>query len=109
MVCRLRRPPGSVTVTTQHPRISTCGKVGARDSKEVARMINTNPAVTAVSPSTFGVSTYGQTSVERVAISALAGAQVSTCARVRHIGDMGLVTTVKGDFPGTSAWRPPSC
>ena len=36
-----------------------------------------------------------------------AGAQVSTCARIRHIGDMGLTT--KGDFPGTSAWRPPTC
>ena len=39
---------------------------------------------------------------------AVAGDQVSTCARIRLIGDMGL-TTVKGDFPGTSAWRPPTC
>jgi len=72
-------------------------------------MINTNSAMTALSPSAFGVPAYGQTSVERIAVPALAGAQVSTCARVRHIGDMGLVTTAKGDFPGTSAWRPPSC
>ena len=39
--------------------------------------------------------------------AASAGVQVSTCARVRLIGDMGLTT--KGDFPGTSAWRPPTC
>ena len=37
------------------------------------------------------------------------GDKVSTCARIRHIGGgMGLAT-VKGDFPGTSAWRPPTC
>jgi hypothetical protein len=62
--------------------------------------------MTAQSP-TSGMPTYGQTSVARVAISAVAGAQVSTCARVRHIGDMALAT--KGDFPGTIAWRPPTC
>ena len=62
--------------------------------------------MTAQSP-TSGMPAYGQTSVARVAISAFAGAQVSTSARVRHIGDMALAT--KGDFPGTSAWRPPTC
>jgi hypothetical protein len=67
-------------------------------------MININRTMTAQSPA-FGVSAYGQTSLEATAISAFVGAQVSTCARVRHIGDMGLAT--KG--PGTSAWRPPSC
>ncbi|MGA8246983.1 MAG: hypothetical protein WB797_08765 [Nocardioides sp.] len=54
-----------------------------------------------------GMPAYGQTSVARAAISGLAGAQVSTCARVRHLGVMGLTT--EGDFPGTSAWRPPTC
>jgi hypothetical protein len=62
--------------------------------------------MTAQSP-TSGMPAYGQTSVARAAISAFAGAQVSTCARVRHIGVMGLTT--KGDFPGTIAWRPPTC
>jgi hypothetical protein len=33
---------------------------------------------------------------------------VSTCARSRHMGDMGLATT-KGVFPGIPAWRPPTC
>jgi hypothetical protein len=70
-------------------------------------MININQTMKAQSPS-FGVSAYGQTSLEATAISAFAGAQVSKCARVRHIGDMGLTTT-EGEFPGTSAWRPPTC
>ena len=73
-------------------------------------MIETNRTMTAQSSwlgTGFGASAYGQTSVEAAAISAFAGAQVSTCARVRHTGDMGLATS-KG-FPGTSAWRPPSC
>ena len=66
-----------------------------------------NKTQTAQTPS-FGMSAYGQTSLEASAISAFAGVQVWTCARVRHIGDMDLATT-KGDFPGTSAWRPPTC
>ena len=92
--------------TTQLKRISTCGKVGARYSKEVARMIKINRTMTAQSPA-FGVSAYGQTSLEAAAISAFGDVQVSTCVRVRHIGDMGLATAT--GFPGTTAWRPPSC
>ena len=70
-------------------------------------MINNIPTMTAQSPA-FGMSAYGHSSVVRGAIvAAVAGAQVSTCARIRLIGDMGLAT--KGDFPGTSAWRPPTC
>jgi hypothetical protein len=70
-------------------------------------MSNITRTMTAQSPS-FGVPAYGQTSVEASAISAFAGVQVSKCARVRHIGGMALVSTT-GDFPGTSAWRPPTC
>ena len=69
-------------------------------------MISNKSQMTAQSPS-FGAPAYGQTSLEAAVISASAGVQVSTCARVRHIGDMGLATTT--GFPGTSAWRPPSC
>ena len=68
-------------------------------------MININRTFTAQSPA-FGVSAYGQTSLEAAAISPFGDVQVSKCARVRHIGDMGLATT---GFPGTSAWRPPTC
>jgi len=75
--------------------------------KEVARMMNKIPTMTALSPA-FGVSAYGHSSVVRGAsVAAVAGTQVSTCARIRLIGDMGLTT--KGDFPGTNAWRPPTC
>jgi hypothetical protein len=100
------------------PRVAFCSRrnrlrtaardgVGAQHPKEVARMININRTMTAQHPS-FGASAYGQTSLEATAISAFAGVQVSTCVRVRHIGDMGLATA-KDDFPGTTAWRPPTC
>jgi hypothetical protein len=107
MVCRLRRPPGSVPSTTYQQRITTHGRVGARDSKEVARVISNKFQMTAQSPS-FGMSVYGPASVEVRLATPAAGVQVSTCARIRHIGDMGLAAT-QGAFPGTSAWRPPSC
>ena len=70
-------------------------------------MINNIRTMTAQSPA-FGVSAYGHTSVERIGVSAPAGVQVSTCARIRLVGDMGL-TAVKDTFPGTRAWRPPTC
>jgi hypothetical protein len=70
---------------------------------------NITRTMTAQSPSAFGMPAYGQTSVERVAVPALAGAQVWTCARIRHIDGTGLVMATKGDFPGTRAWRPPTC
>ncbi len=55
------------------------------------------------------MSAYGQTSLEVQAISAVAGVEVSTCARIRHTGGVMGLATLKGDFPGTSAWRPPNC
>jgi hypothetical protein len=71
-------------------------------------MFNNIHTMTAQSPA-FGVPAYGHSSVVRWA--ALADAQVSTCARISLIGEMGLTTDVtrKGDFPGTTAWRPPTC
>jgi hypothetical protein len=75
--------------------------------KEVAQMINMTPTMKAQSPS-FGVPAFGPASYEVRGVAAVAGVEVSTCARIRHIGGMQLVTTT-GDFPGTSAWRPPTC
>jgi hypothetical protein len=70
-------------------------------------MSNNIQTMTALSPA-FGVSAYGHSSVVRGAVdAAVAGTAVSTCARIRSIGGMGLTT--KGDFPGTTAWRPPTC
>jgi hypothetical protein len=70
-------------------------------------MISTKIQKTALMPS-FGMSAYGQTSIEAGALAGITGVAVTTCARVRHIGDMGLATA-KDDFPGTRAWRPPTC
>jgi hypothetical protein len=70
-------------------------------------MIDNIRTMTAQSPAS-GVSAYGHTSVERIAVSATTGVQVSTCARIRLVGGMGLAAA-KDTFPGTSAWRPPSC
>jgi len=83
-------------------------RVDAQLSKEVARVIS-NKTQTASTPS-FGMSANGHSSAYEVyPVAAVAGAQVSTCARIRQIGGgMGLAT-VKGDFPGISAWRPPTC
>jgi hypothetical protein len=75
----------------------------------VARVISNKFQKTAQTPS-FGMSVYGPTSIEfRVIAPAATDVQVSTCARIRHTGGvMGLGATDKA-FPGTSAWRPPSC
>jgi hypothetical protein len=73
----------------------------------VASVINDISTKTVQSPA-FGVSAYGHTSVERIAVSAPAGVQVSTCARIRLVGGMGLAAA-EDTFPGTSAWRPPTC
>jgi hypothetical protein len=69
-------------------------------------MINSTLTMTAMSPAS-GVPAYGHSSVERIAVSAWTGVQVSTCARIRLVGGMGL--DAKDTFPGTSAWRPPTC
>jgi hypothetical protein len=73
-------------------------------------MIKTNrtmPAQSTLLGAPFGASAYGQTSHAGAALVPAAGVQVSTCVRVRLIGDMGIATAQ--DFPGTPAWRPPTC
>jgi hypothetical protein len=70
-------------------------------------MISTIRTMTAQSPA-FGVPAYGHTFGERVAVPAPTGVQVSTCARIRLEGGMGLAAA-KDTFPGTSAWRPSTC
>ena len=106
MVCRLLTPSVAFSARDSRLRITTRGWVGAQRPKEVARVISNKFQNQAQTPS-FGASAYGQTSLEVPAISAVA-VQVSTCARIRHIGG-GMALATKGDFPGTSAWRPPTC
>jgi len=72
-------------------------------------VISTKLQKTAQTPS-FGMSAYGPASFEiRALAPTAAGVQVSTCARIRHTGGVVGLATLKGDFPGTSAWRPPTC
>jgi len=65
-------------------------------------MINTNIAMTEQIPSSFGMPAYGR------ALGAAAGAhvcvQTTTVVLGAPVSGMGRI---KGDFPGTSAWRPP--
>ena len=108
MVCRLPGAFGSVLLTTKTDSASTTRDgVGAQHSKEVARVISIKFQQTAQTPS-FGAPAYGQTSLEVRGVAVVADVQVSTCARIRHIGG-GMALATKGDFPGTSAWRPPTC
>lgn len=71
-------------------------------------MISNKFQNTAQTPS-FGMSAYGPASLEVQAVAAVAGVRVSTCARIRHLGGAMGLATIEGDFPGTSAWRPPTC
>ena len=56
--------------------------------------------MTAQTPSCFGMPIYGS------AFGTWGTAAPVTVDRDRHIA--GAVSR-KGDFPGTSAWRPPTC
>ena len=62
--------------------------------------------MTAIKPS-FGMPVYGAT----LATSACSGSVITE--RVRQLGgiatDATVVATAQGAFPGTTAWRPPSC
>ena len=72
-------------------------------------MIDNIHTVTAQSPMS-GMPAYGPSFGPfgaRAAVPAAGSVQVSTCVRVRHIGELGLTT--KDDFPGIPAWRPPTC
>jgi hypothetical protein len=100
-------PPVAFCERRNRRRITAPGKAGAQHSKEVARVISNKLQKTAQTPS-FGMPVYGPASLEVQAVAAVAGVQVSTCARIRLVGGMGLAIT-EGAFPGTSAWRPPIC
>ncbi len=71
--------------------------------KEVAQVISNKIPTTELIPSSFGMSAYGR------ALGAATGVDVCTQTTAVVLGarifGMGRV---KGDFPGTSAWRPPS-
>lgn len=59
--------------------------------------------MTAHTPSCFGMPISGATFG---AAQGTTGAATLTIVRDRYVG---AVRVVKGAFPGTSAWRPPTC
>ena len=73
-------------------------------------MINNNTTMTAQIPSRFGMPAYGH-ALRRARCSPSRPCRRRPGVDVRPqaaiVGDMGLAT--KGDFPGTTAWRPPTC
>lgn len=101
-------PPVAFCERRNRQRITTPSRVGAQHSKEVARVISNKFQNTAQTPS-FGMPVYGPASLEVQTVAAVASVRVSTCARTRHMGGAMGLATIEGDFPGTSAWRPPNC
>ena len=66
-------------------------------------MINTHIAMTDSTPSSFGMPVYGR------ALGAAIG--VDVCPQTTAVvlaARTSAMSRIKGDFPGTSAWRPPS-
>ncbi len=64
-------------------------------------MITKHIAMTEQIPSSLGMPAYGR------ALGAAAGVDVCTQATAVVLG-APVTGRIKGDFPGTSAWRPPS-
>jgi hypothetical protein len=65
-------------------------------------MINTNLAMTEQIPSSFGMPAYGR------ALGATVGGHVCVTTTAVVLGAPVSMGRIKGDFPGSSAWRPPS-
>jgi hypothetical protein len=69
----------------------------------VATVISKNLTMTEHIPSSIGMPAYGR------ALGAAAGVDVCTQTATVVLGArVSGMGRVKGDFPGTSAWRPPS-
>jgi uncharacterized protein (DUF1501 family) len=66
-------------------------------------MMSNHIAMTEMIPSSFGMPAYGR------ALGAAAGVDVCTQTTAVVLGArVSGMGRIKGDFPGTSAWRPPS-
>jgi hypothetical protein len=84
-------------------RTATLTRSAPEALKEVAQMINTHIATTDSFPSSIGMSVYGR------ALGAVVG--VDVCPQTTAVvlaARTSAMGRIKGDFPGTSAWRPPS-
>ena len=66
--------------------------------------------MTAQSPSCFGMPISGSTYGAFGIAAGTTGAGTLTVVRDRVVAEAALVQgAVKGAFPGTTAWRPPTC
>jgi hypothetical protein len=84
-------------------RIQTLTKSALEALKEVAQVITKHIAMTEQIPTSFGMPAYGR------ALGAAVGVDVCTPATTVVLGaPVSGMGRIKGVFPGTSAWRPPS-
>jgi hypothetical protein len=95
---------GYLAAPTEEPCAPTTLTKSAPEAlKEVAQMMSNHIAMTEQIPSSIGMPAYGR------ALGAAAGVdvctQTTTVVLGARISGMGRI---KGDFPGTSAWRPPN-
>jgi hypothetical protein len=73
----------------------------ARSPKEVARMISNKIPTTEMIPSHLGMPVYGRA-------FGIAAGMADVCVQTTAVVLGATAGRTKGDFPGTSAWRPPS-
>jgi hypothetical protein len=85
-------------------RTATLTKSAPEAPNGGGQVISNQIPMTESIPSSFGMPAYGR-AFSTVA-GAVACAQTTTVVLGAHVSGMGRI---KGDFPGTSAWRPPSC
>jgi hypothetical protein len=83
-------------------RTQTLTRSAPQALKEVAQMVD-NIAMTDSNPSRFGMPVYGRALGAAVGVDVCP--QTTAVVLAARTSDTGRI---KGDFPGTSAWRPPS-
>jgi hypothetical protein len=101
--------PGRVRFSDPIRAHAILARSAPEKQKEVDRMNSIKITMTAQTPSCFGMPIYGSASgISRGTTARWAGvAPVATDVRDRHV--TGGQSLAMGTFPGTSAWRPPTC
>lgn len=102
-------------------RITALARPAHYSPKEVAIVNSNKLRMTALNPSSFGMPTTGcafgvitdarRASVQGTTVSAVQGAATAVRDRkaIAGMGIDGHTGLAKSYFPGTSAWRPPTC
>ena len=101
--------PGRVRFFNPIRAHATLARSAPDMQKEVDRMNSITITMTAQTPSCFGMPIDGSASgITGGTTAAWAGVgTVATDVRDRHVA--GVQSLAMGTFPGTSAWRPPTC